>query len=82
MNAKKRHSIYKDVFGSEVGRQVLLDLCKEGSVLRPTFDLNPNAAAFNEGRRAMILWILKYTNTDPAQLYAEMIRYNQEETNE
>lgn len=80
MTAKKRHSIYKSLFETPEGMEVLLDLCKEGLVLKPTFDLNPYAAAFNEGRRAMALYILKYVNKDPNALYAEMIRHNQEET--
>lgn len=83
MTPKKRHSVYRDVFSSDVGKEVLLDLCKEASVLKPTFDLNPYASAYNEGRRAMALFILKYVNQDPHMLYAEMIRHNQQEaTNE
>jgi hypothetical protein len=82
MTAKKRHSIYKDLFSSDIGKEVLLDLCREGTVLKPTFDLNPYASAFNEGRRAMALFILKHVNQDPHMLYAEMIRQNTETTNE
>jgi hypothetical protein len=80
MTPKKRHSHYKDVFGSEVGKEVLMDLCKEASVMKPTFDLNPYAAAYNEGRRAMALFVLKYVTQDPHALYAEIIRHNQQET--
>lgn len=82
MTPKKRHSIYRDVFGTEAGKEVALDICKEACVFKPTFDLNPYASAFNEGRRAMALWILKYSgqDQDPYAIYAEMIRQNQQDT--
>jgi hypothetical protein len=50
--------------------------------MKPTFDLNPQAASFNEGRRSVALEILRHLHIDPITLYAEMLRQNQETTHE
>jgi hypothetical protein len=82
MTAKQRHSFYNELFNTETGRLVVLDLCEVGCVMKPTFDINPQASSFNEGRRAMVLHILKHIHKDPNALYAEMLRNNQETTHE
>lgn len=72
-------SLYKEVFESDAGQQVLHDLMKSTLFFQTTFDSNPTVAAFNEGKRAMISDILNVLNKDPNKLY-EQIR-KQEEIN-
>lgn len=64
---EKRARDYRVVFGSPEGERVLADLIDMNGVLRPTFDPDPNVSAFNEGRRNVLLDILRYLSVEPEQ---------------
>lgn len=49
---------YQTVFRSEAGGRVLRDLMLRSCIWEQTFDPNPHVAAFNEGRRAVVLGIM------------------------
>ena len=49
---------YQTVFRSEAGERVLRDLMLRSCIWEQTFDPNPHVAAFNEGRRAVVLGIM------------------------
>ena len=57
---------YKKTFGTEEGKAVLYDLMDAHHFLKPTLTAknDPIEAAFNEGKRNVILRILAYTNMD------------------
>lgn len=59
---------YKEVFHSENGRLILLDLLKSTNVIGTSFSPDPYETAFNEGQKAVVLRILRTIETDPAQL--------------
>lgn len=59
---------YKEVFGSEVGRKVLLDMAKAVNLQGTSYDPDPSQMAFNEGQKAVVLRILRTIETDPAKL--------------
>ena len=56
---------YREVFGSSAGEVVLNDLSIAVHMMRTTHDPNPTTAAFNEGKRATLLYILKMLRTQP-----------------
>ena len=49
---------YQTVFRSEAGERVLRNLMQRSCIWEQTFDPNPYVAAFNEGRRAVVLGIM------------------------
>lgn len=52
---------YQHVFGSEEGERVLRDLMKGACIWgESSYDPNPYATAYNEGRRSIILQILEH----------------------
>ena len=60
---------YIACFDAPAGKEVLGHLylfCRQG---RTTFDENPYRLAFNEGKRAVMLEILRYLNMDTEALY-------------
>jgi hypothetical protein len=59
---------YQAVFSSEEGKLVLYDLMKEGCMLKPTHSKDRLENDKNEGKRELILYILKMLNTDPSKL--------------
>lgn len=72
MAAKRRLSAriidYKNTFGSEHGRRVLLDLMKAHFMMGTSFSKEPLEMALNEGERNVILRILSYLNIDHKNL--------------
>lgn len=55
---------YKRFFESDDGRFVLWDMMKSCKFRQSTFASNAQEMAYNEGRRSVILDILKITETD------------------
>jgi len=69
LNKKLDHSrAYKTVFGSEQGQLVLEDLAESCSVSTTVFDGNPHIMSFKEGRRSVILDILKALDMDESAI--------------
>ncbi len=50
---------YVAVFSTEHGERVLRDMMSRCCFWEPTFDQSPQAAAFNEGKRSVVLYILE-----------------------
>lgn len=55
---------YKRVFDCEDGAKVLDDLMRKGHVLNSQFISDPYAMAFDQGKRQMVLDILRTLNFD------------------
>ena len=55
---------YKQFFETESGRFVLWDMMKSCKFRQSTFSANAQEMAYNEGRRSVILDIIKITETD------------------
>lgn len=70
--ARKQISIiasYKEVFSSELGRKVLLDLMKDNHMGSSTFvEDKSDLSAFHQGERNVILKILHRMKTNTEQL--------------
>lgn len=49
---------YSEVFGSDKGRQVLLDLMREGHMLEPEQDADLQNITLRAGRRDIVMTIL------------------------
>ena len=65
MNEIERHNLYKMVFDSPNGQLILTDLADRHRIFQTTFVTNdPYATAFNEGRRAVILDLIRFINHD------------------
>ncbi len=76
LKLRQRRNDYSIVFSSPEGQRVLHDLLRSAHVLEPTFDREPNVAAFNEGQRNValrIMSILQYTPTDFVGIAQEVI---------
>lgn len=66
---KRKHSLYQEVFTKEPGRKILEDLVNRHGVFQPTFcPGDPHMSAFMEGKRAVVLDILKFVNIPLDQL--------------
>lgn len=70
---KEKFENYQAVFTGPVGREVLWDLMEIGHIVNPVFSTDPIEMAFNEGKRNLVLQILKYTNVDLKKI-DEMIK--------
>lgn len=64
---EKRARDYRATFGTPEGERVLADLVDRNGIFRPTFEQDPYVTAFNEGRRNVLLDILKYLQVTPEQ---------------
>jgi hypothetical protein len=65
VNEIERHDLYKMVFDSPNGQLILTDLADRHRIFQTTFVTNdPYATAFNEGRRAVILDLIRFINHD------------------
>lgn len=66
--AKRTIALYKSVFNSSEGKQVLFDLMKGNFVLGTTFvPKDPYEMALREGQRYSIIKILAILEIDPEQ---------------
>jgi len=69
----RRHEDYIHVFDSPQGERVLRHLCKKANVFEPTFVVgDPNQTALREGRRQLVLSILREVFGDHAALYDQL----------
>lgn len=76
---------YRYIFGTDEGQRVLKDLMQRTHMFGTTFDGNPHAMAYNEGRRSVVLHIMKMLEVNPEQyrhLYGESIDEYLENTHE
>lgn len=64
---------YKRLFESEDGRLVLAHLAKVGNISDCSFvPGSPDVTAFNEGRRHLVLSILRMINKDPFRMAEQL----------
>jgi hypothetical protein len=68
---------YRELFNSDVGKEVLHDLCKSCNVYTSTMDANPHEMAYREGARSVILRIMRTIEIDPFEL-ERMLKGQQE----
>lgn len=69
----RRIQLYKDVFGSEQGQEVLMDLMRTHHVLGTTYSpKDPNQIHIYEGERNVVLRILTYLELDTDELLKRM----------
>ena len=67
--AHQKAKAYDDLFTSPSGMVVLRDLMSRSRVFSSTFDPNPQVAAFNEGFRSAVIYILEQSRlarSDPS----------------
>ena len=69
---KKRRASYKELFSTELGREVLEDLMKNNFFWTSTITNDLQETAFNEGRRSVILAILNYVSLDADRIQTMM----------
>ena len=69
---KKRRASYKEIFSTEVGREVLEDLMKNNFFWTSTITNDLQETSFNEGRRSVILAILNYVSLDADRIQTMM----------
>jgi len=63
LKAKKRKVQYKELFDTDVGKEILADLARRHFVHTSTFiPHDTHHSAFNEGRRSVILEIISLVN--------------------
>lgn len=71
----KRAAAYKQLFDSELGKEVLKHLSEEAGCFRTSFvSEDPHATSFNEGKRHMLNHIFGITNQNPELLRQAMQR--------
>jgi hypothetical protein len=71
--------LYKEVFGTEMGKQVLHDLCKRYHALSSHGPKTTNEMMrFREGERNVILYILHQCNYDIEKYINEQKHYQME----
>lgn len=61
-------NLYREVFNSEKGQKILIDLAKSVNLQGTSFDPDPSQMSFNEGQKSVLLRILRTIETDPARL--------------
>lgn len=62
-------AMYRDVFESPKGQEVLAHLAKHNFVFKPTFvSGDPHMTSLHEGQRRVVLSILTMLNTDMEKL--------------
>ena len=77
---------YQQVFGTPAGQDILRDMRARFHWLHTTFDQDERLAAFNEGQRSVVLYILtrlRMTDADLMRLAGEqpVIRPMEDDTN-
>lgn len=71
--------LYKEVFGTEIGKKVLHDLCKRYHALSShTPRMSDAEMRFREGERNVILYILHQCNYDIERYINEREHYKME----
>ena len=65
---KQKKALYKEVFNSEAGQEVLHDIMRHNYVFNSTQASDPMEMVFAEGRRAVVLAIMHNLQKSPAEL--------------
>ena len=66
---KKRLADYRTVFESPQGQRVLADLCQRHGIYDPCHvPGDAYSTAYNDGRRSVVVDLLRYLNTDLERL--------------
>ncbi len=68
---KRRRALYKEVFNSEAGQEVLHDIMRHNYVFNTTQSSDHLEMSFNEGRRAVVLAIMHNLQKSPNELMEE-----------
>ena len=68
---KRRRALYKEVFNSEAGQEVLHDIMRHNYVFNTTQSSDALEMSFNEGRRAVVLAIMHNLQKSPNELMEE-----------
>ncbi len=79
---KKTKSIsdYKELFGTDIGQKVLMDLMKNHGVLQSLHcPGDPYSTAFNDGARSVVLRIMKRSKIDTKKMMELLDKMNQEQ---
>ena len=75
--------LFKRVFETEDGQEVLHYLSKEANFLQPTWDpragLNPNSMYIEEGKRILFLFIVTQMERKPEQMLENYRRQREKE---
>ena len=71
---KRRRALYKEVFNSEAGQEVLHDIMRHNYVFNTTQSSDPLEMSFNEGRRAVVLAIMHNLQKSPNELWKNQHR--------
>lgn len=70
---KKRQADYRKVFNSPEGAKVLADLCQRHFIFSTTHVPGDSvASAFQEGRRSVVMDLIKYLKIDLESLEKQM----------
>jgi formyltetrahydrofolate hydrolase len=69
---KRRRANYKEVFSSEIGKEILEDLLRSNYFFTSTHGSDPYETAYNEGRRSVVCAILNYVTLDIDKIQARM----------
>jgi hypothetical protein len=70
----RQRAAYRDLFATPDGISVLRDLVKQCGVLKLEFNPDARMAAWEEGRRSVLIQILKTIHTDEARMIEEIER--------
>lgn len=79
-NRVRLHNAYRAVFDTEDGRLVLRHLCRIGNVTNSSFTVGSSKSTeFEEGKRYVVLSILRFINKDIDQLVQQIEEAMQKE---
>ncbi len=71
---KKLKGLYRAVFGSHAGEEVLGDIYKKSGLMQSSFAGTPQEIAFNEGKRYIGLYIAGLMNDDYEKVTQAIIK--------
>lgn len=63
---------YRDVFSTEAGKWVLLDLMRAHGILNSSADNDPHMTYFREGARSVVVRILRTLQVDEQELIKQL----------
>ena len=74
-------ALYQSVFDNDNGRRVLAHLMKVGNVVSPTVHgTNPCMTYFEEGKRSLVLSIMRQVFRDESALVNELMKQEEQKT--
>ena len=74
----KKIQAYKKMFGTPEGQVVLRDLLRNGGFFTGTFNESHSVMAFEEGRRSIVMEILRTTQVNVDEIINEFNRMEKE----